>query len=88
MKRTNLLYKLDRMLEDGLLRVGGRLSRVAMPDEAKHPATLARECHISDLIIRHIHQQTGSWPLPPCAFRATTKILYSWCQHRIYKDLI
>lgn len=59
MKRTNLLYKLDRMLEDGLLRVGGRLSRVAMPDEAKHPAILARECHISDLIIRHIHQQTG-----------------------------
>lgn len=30
-----------------------------MPDEAKHPAIQAKELHISDLILRHIHQRTG-----------------------------
>lgn len=58
-KRNSCLYKLDPMLENGLLRVGGRLSRAAMPEEAKHPAILARQFHISDLILQHIHQQTG-----------------------------
>lgn len=35
-KRTSHLCKLDPILEGGVLRVGGRLSRTAMPDEAKH----------------------------------------------------
>ena len=58
-KRNSHLYRLDPILEEGVLRVGGRLSRSAMPDEAKHPAILAKDLHISDLILRHIHQQTG-----------------------------
>lgn len=47
------------ILEDGVLRVGGRLGRAAMPDEAKHPVILAKNLHISDLIPHHMRKQTG-----------------------------
>lgn len=30
-----------------------------MPEETKHPVILAKEFHISDLILRHIHAQVG-----------------------------
>lgn len=30
-----------------------------MPDEARHPAILAKDLHISDLVLRHIHAVTG-----------------------------
>ena len=59
MKRTSHIYKLNPVLEDGVLRVGGRLSRAAMPEEAKHPAILAKDLHISDIILQHIHQEVG-----------------------------
>lgn len=36
------IYRLDPGLEDGLLRVGGRLSKGAMPEEAKRPFILSR----------------------------------------------
>lgn len=58
-KRTSHLFKLNPILEDGLIRVGGRLGRAAMPVEAKHPVILAKDLHISGLILRHIHQETG-----------------------------
>lgn len=56
-KRNSHLYKLDPVLDDGLLRVGGRLSRLAMPEEAKHPVILSKDLHISTLLLRHIHEQ-------------------------------
>lgn len=37
----------------------GRLSRAAMPDEARHPVILAKDLHITDLVLHHIHQRTG-----------------------------
>lgn len=40
-KRSSLIYKLNPSLQDGILRVGGRLNRAAMPEESKHPAILA-----------------------------------------------
>ena len=58
-KGSSHIYKLNPILEDGVLRVGGRLSKAAMPEEAKHPAILAKDLHISDLILRHIHQVVG-----------------------------
>ncbi|KAG1936405.1 hypothetical protein F2P79_018737 [Pimephales promelas] len=58
-KRTSHIYKLNPILEDGVLRVGGRLSRAAMPEEAKHPAILAKDLHISNIILQHIHQEVG-----------------------------
>ena len=56
-KKSSHLYKLDPVLRNGLLRVGGRLSKAAMSDEIKHPVILAKEQHISTLILRHIHEK-------------------------------
>lgn len=58
-KRTSHLYKLNPVLDDGVLRVGGRLSRAAMPEESKHPIILCRDLHITDLILRHVHEEVG-----------------------------
>ncbi|XP_072768487.1 uncharacterized protein [Nerophis lumbriciformis] len=58
-KRNSHLYKLDPVLEDGLLRVGGRLNRLAMPEEIRHPIILSKDLHISTLLLCHIHKQLG-----------------------------
>ena len=58
-KRNSHLYKLDPVLDGGLLRVGGRLSRLAMPEEIKHPIILSKDLHISTLLLRHIHKLLG-----------------------------
>lgn len=58
-KRSSHLYKLDPVLDEGLLRVGGRLNRLAMPEEVKHPIILSIDLHISTLLLRHIHKQLG-----------------------------
>ena len=58
-KKDSQLYKLDPVWEDGVLRVGGRLSRAALPEETKHPVILSKDLHVSTLILYHIHQQLG-----------------------------
>lgn len=57
--RLSPLYNLDPIFEDGLLRVGGRLHKSAMPEEAKHPIILLKEQHIASLILKHTHQSLG-----------------------------
>jgi len=57
--RSSSLLKLDPVLEGGLLRVGGRLKRAAIPEDIKHPLILSKDQHISDLILRHVHLQLG-----------------------------
>ncbi|XP_063971206.1 uncharacterized protein LOC135157932 [Lytechinus pictus] len=42
-----------------LIRVGGRLSRSALPLEAKHPIVLPKESPVSLLILREIHEKCG-----------------------------
>lgn len=56
---SSKLCRLDPVLDDGLLRVGGRLHRSAMPDDAKHPCILPTDSHISVLLLRHIHERSG-----------------------------
>ncbi|KAL2102335.1 hypothetical protein ACEWY4_001503 [Coilia grayii] len=58
-EKTSKLYKLDPYLQDGILRVGGRLNKMAMPEEFKHPAILPKNSHLTRLIIRHIHLSVG-----------------------------
>ena len=58
-KRSSHLHKLCLQLQDGILRVGGRLSRLSMPVEEKHPIILAKDLHISELLLRHVHQEVG-----------------------------
>ncbi|KAJ8414191.1 hypothetical protein AAFF_G00050610 [Aldrovandia affinis] len=58
-KTSSHIYKLKPILQDGVLRVGGRLSRAAMPEEVKHPAILSKDLHVAELILREIHQSLG-----------------------------
>ncbi len=57
--RSSPIYKLDPVLDNGILRVGGRLSKMAMPTEQKHPAILPKNHHVSKLLLRHIHLEVG-----------------------------
>lgn len=58
-RRSSPLYKLDPVVQDGVLRVGGRLNQSAMPETAKHPAILDKRQHITSLILKDIHINTG-----------------------------
>ncbi|KAK0134727.1 hypothetical protein N1851_029616 [Merluccius polli] len=57
-KRSSI-YRLDPMLKDGLIRIGGRLSRAAISEDMKYPIILPKHSHISSLLIRHIHEKYG-----------------------------
>lgn len=57
--KESLLYKLDPVMDGDVLRVGGRLSKAALPAESKHPAILSKDLHVSTLIMRHIHFKLG-----------------------------
>ena len=50
-KRQSPIFKLVPKLDNGILRVGGRLSKLAMPEEAKHPVILTKNHHVSRLIL-------------------------------------
>lgn len=50
-KKGSHIYKLDPVLKNGLLRVGRRLSKASVPDDMKHPFILAKDQHISTLIL-------------------------------------
>ncbi|XDV29327.1 hypothetical protein PO909_032464 [Leuciscus waleckii] len=53
------IRRLDPILQDGSLRTGGRLSRMAMPEDRKHPMVLPKHHHVSKLVLKHIHEQLG-----------------------------
>ena len=53
------IFELDPVLDEGVLRVGGRLSKSAMPDVAKRPMILPKDHHICTLLLRHIHENFG-----------------------------
>lgn len=58
-KRSSPLYKLNPILQDDILRVGGRMSRAAMPEDGKQPIILSKDFHIAELILQQIHKETG-----------------------------
>lgn len=43
-----MIYKLDPILQNGNLRVGGKLSKLAMPEETKHPTILPNDNTFQD----------------------------------------
>ena len=60
LKKTSCIYKLDPFVDkDGLLRIGGRIRRAAVPFEVKHPLILPKKSHVSNLIVRHFHETVG-----------------------------
>ncbi|KAF7662177.1 hypothetical protein LDENG_00240760, partial [Lucifuga dentata] len=59
-KARSPIVTLNPVLENGLLRVGGRLRKPAMPAEQKNPMILPKNSHVSKLILKHIHEQIGN----------------------------
>ena len=58
-KRSSPLFKLDPVVRDGLLRVGGRLTRAHISSDAKHQIIMPKDSHVSNLIIDHYHKLSG-----------------------------
>ena len=46
-------------MRDGLLRVGGRLTRAHISSDAKHQIIIPKDSHVSNLIIDHYHKLSG-----------------------------
>ena len=53
-KKSNI-YKLDPFMHQGLLRVGGRLSKSYIQDSMKYPILLPQKSHVTTLIIQSVH---------------------------------
>jgi ribosomal protein L13E len=58
MKHTSSLFRLNPFLDkEGILRVGGRLTRASVQFHVKHPVILPRKGHVTALVIKHYHQR-------------------------------
>lgn len=57
--KSSSLCKLDPVLDQGILRVGGRLSKMVLSTELKNPAILPKTSHISTLNLQQIHLLVG-----------------------------
>ncbi|KAI2653125.1 Gypsy retrotransposon integrase-like protein 1 [Labeo rohita] len=51
------LYQLDTFIQDGIMRVGGRLRKASVPFELWHPAILPKDSVVTRLILVHHHQK-------------------------------
>lgn len=58
-KKTSHVYKLNPFLQNGILKVGGRLSHAAMPEANKYPSILPKYLKVTELIIEDIHKTIG-----------------------------
>ena len=58
-QRTSSIKKLCPFLQDGIVRVGGRLSKSALPEDQRFPMILPKTSPITELILREIHETTG-----------------------------
>lgn len=58
-QKTSPIYRLDPQMDNGILRVGGRLSKATIPEEAKYPVILPKNSYVSELILQHSHESTG-----------------------------
>lgn len=58
-KKSSSVFSLDPVLIDGVLRVGGRLRRASLPQDAKHQIILPKNHHVTNLIVRHYHLVSG-----------------------------
>lgn len=53
------ISKIYQVLENGILRIGGQLSKMCLQMELKHPMIILKDFHISILVLRHILEQVG-----------------------------
>ena len=53
------LNRLNPILKEGLLKVGGRLINASVNDKAKHPVILPSRHPVTDMIIHQHHAEVG-----------------------------
>ncbi len=58
-RKASHLYKLNLLIEDGVIKVVGRLSKSPLSESMKHPAIIPKKSNIAELILRQIHEETG-----------------------------
>ncbi|XP_066302751.1 uncharacterized protein [Branchiostoma lanceolatum] len=59
-KSSSSIFQLNPKLdEEGILRVGGRLSQATLTEEMKHPMMLPKRSRVSELVIQEIHEDNG-----------------------------
>ena len=58
-KKSSSIVKLDPILVNGILRVGGLLHYSSISSEARHPAILPKHHYISNLIAQQYHRISG-----------------------------
>ena len=52
------LHRLNPFLDDqGIIRVGGRLTHAPLHPHVRHPTVLPRDSHISSLLVKHYHER-------------------------------
>ncbi|XP_051803238.1 uncharacterized protein LOC127533647 [Acanthochromis polyacanthus] len=56
--RSHQLFQLDPVVQDGILRVGGRLKKASLPLDEKHPVILPRDSVVTRLILGYCHDKT------------------------------
>ena len=56
LKKNSSNFKLDPVLENRPLRVGGRLEHAQIENDAKYPIILPKEHHVAKLIIEYFHR--------------------------------
>lgn len=71
--KSSHIYKLDPVLEEGLLRVGGRLSKGAMPDDTKHHSCKG-PIYLHSHLTAHTRTERTLWKKSP-AFHTSSTIL-------------
>lgn len=55
------LYRFNPVLHSDIIKFGGSLENEMMPEEVKHPVIVAKDLHISDLILWQILHDIGYW---------------------------
>ena len=46
-------------MNDGVLRVGGRISRAHISPDAMNPMILPKNHHVTTILIRYVHERNG-----------------------------
>lgn len=73
-KKSSRFYRLNPQLQEGILRVGGRLSRASMPAEAKHPMPACLKIITWRISFSRTHM-SGLDTVDACFVSCTSKIL-------------
>ena len=58
-KKSTSLRRVDPILVNGVLRVGGRLNLASTAFEAKHQIILPKKDHMTNFVVQYYHQISG-----------------------------